>query len=122
MGVEWHRKLLAGLGEGLVQLMDVDEDSRYCPNQFRTGQDEVRDDRLMEDSSLEVFPEQSDETWEQCHFNPDFPQLDRLRDMVRNHDQVLFQVGLRVDPLELHVQPNAKFRMCNHVATSSNLS
>jgi hypothetical protein len=44
-----------------------------------------------------------------------FPQLDRLRDIVRTHGEVPFQSfhqeGLRVDPMNLHVQPDAKFRM-----------
>jgi hypothetical protein len=69
----------------------------------------------MATSEMEVFPEYTREAWEQCMFNPDFPELERLIGMVRNHGKTLFQPfdheGLRVEPLELHVPAVAKFRM-----------
>ena len=47
------------------------------------------------------------EPWESCHFNPDFPDLNRLKHIVRYHGSVLFQPfdyeGLRVQPLKLKV-------------------
>ena len=49
------------------------------------------------------------------HFNPDFPDLNRLKHRVRYHGSVLFQPfdyeGLRVQPLKLRVNPLATFWM-----------
>jgi hypothetical protein len=44
-----------------------------------------------------------------CSFNPDFPKLDRLREIVKDRNSLsTFRQGLRV-PLKLHIQPKATF-------------
>jgi hypothetical protein len=50
--------------------------------------------------------------WMICHFNP---QLDQVKDIVRENGVTLFQpddqVGLRVDLLKLQVRPSATFKI-----------
>ena len=72
-------------------------------------------DDLLENSTFGVFPDLNLEPWESCNFNPDFPELNKLKQIVRYHGSVLFQPfdyeGLRVQPLKLKVNPLATFRM-----------
>jgi hypothetical protein len=48
-------------------------------------------------------------------FDPDFPDQEALKSIVRRHGQILFQPfdqeGLRVESLHLEVDPMAQFRM-----------
>jgi len=64
---------------------------------------------------VKVYPEPTLEAWKQCHFNLDFPKLDHLKAIVREHGKTLFQPfdreGLRVEPLKLKVKPSVSFRM-----------
>jgi hypothetical protein len=115
MGVGWHRALVEGPRAGVVRIQDVDEDARFSVRALKTERDNAPEDQLLQDSELEVFPERSEENWEMCHFSADFPHLERLKNIVRDHGSILFQPfdndGLRVKPLELHVQAGATFRM-----------
>ena len=72
----------------------------------------------MDDSNLDVYPGGSDESpeaYNQCFFDPDFPDQEALKSIVRRHGQILFQPfdqeGLRVESLHLEVDPIAQFRM-----------
>ena len=60
-----------------------------------------------------MFPDLNLEAWEACHFNPDFPELDTFKEIVKNHGKTLFQPfdreGLRVQPLKLKVNPAVSF-------------
>ena len=38
---------------------------------------------LLENSTVGVFPDLNLEAWESCQFNPDFPELDRLKETSR---------------------------------------
>ena len=40
---------------------------------------------------LVCFPDLYLEPWESCHFNPDFPDLNRLKHIVQYHSLVIFQ-------------------------------
>ena len=84
-------------------------------NPIEFGQDLAPEDDLLENSTIEVFPGLNLEPWESCHFNPDFPDLNRLKHIVRYHGSVFFRPfdyeGLRVQPLKLKVNPLATFRM-----------
>jgi hypothetical protein len=121
MGVSWHRALMTEEYRGLIDIVDAEDDPRYSRRYFEVGQDEAREDRLMAESTMEVFPEFTGEAWEQCEFNGEFPDLDRLVEIVRRHGEKLFQPfdreGLRVEPLELQVQRGSTFRMqpCRYV-------
>jgi hypothetical protein len=113
MGV--HTSLVGGNTTNMVRIANIDTFGVLVWNPLNMAQDEAPEDSLMETSTLEVFPEPSGEAWENCTFNPDFPKLDRLKEIVKNHGSILFQPfdseGLRVNPLKLHVQPTASFRM-----------
>ena len=70
---------------------------------------------MLENWDLDVFPSQVSEPWESCTFNPDFPQLERLKDIVKSHGSILFhsfdKEGLRVSPLKLKAHSSVTFRM-----------
>jgi hypothetical protein len=117
--------MVGGYRTDMTRLVDIDTHGFSLPNiPLDMSQDLPPEDDLMGQSTVEVFPEPSGEAWENCYLNPDFPQLDRLRDIVRTHGKVLFQhfdhEGLRVKPLHLHVRPNANFKMqpCRFVRPS----
>ena len=73
------------------------------------------EDNLFQENDIDVFPREKSENWEKCFFDPTFPDLNTLRNIVQRHEEVLFQPfdqeGLRVDPLVLSVDPNAHFNM-----------
>ena len=107
MGVAWHKSIVGGvLGEG-TRIVDLDTFGIALPNPLQNGSDDAPEDQLLEESTLDMFPEPSEENWQQCHFNPYFPQLDRLKDIVKEHGATLFQPfdteGLRVEPLVIKV-------------------
>jgi len=56
----------------------------------------------LENSDLDAFPSQVSEPWELCTYNPKFPELERLKAIVKSHGSVWFQPfdkeGLRVSP------------------------
>ena len=52
------------------------------------SQDIAPEDDLLENSDLDVFPSQVSEPWEFCTFNPEFPQLERLKDIVKSHGSI----------------------------------
>ena len=69
----------------------------------------------MANANMNVFPEPTLEAWERCHFNLEFPKLDHLKAIVREHGRTVFQPfgqeGLRVKSLNLKVKPSATFKM-----------
>jgi hypothetical protein len=115
MEVHWHTTLVGANTTEMVRLVDIDTFGIPVFNPLSIAQDEAPEDSLMDEASIEVFPEPSGEDWEQCTFNPTFPKLDRLRDIVKSHGSVLFQPfdreGLRVEPLKLQVLQVATFKM-----------
>jgi hypothetical protein len=115
MGVNWHRELMGGVRAATTRLIDMPTVNISLPNPLGSGHDEAPEDQLLEESSLDAYPRSNDEEWQNCHFNPEFPQLDRLKDIVRDHGAVLFRPfdkeGLRVDPLKLQVRDTATFKM-----------
>ena len=48
-------------------------------NPIEFGQDLTPEDDLLKCSNIGVFPDLKLEAWESCTFNPDFPDLDRLK-------------------------------------------
>jgi len=40
---------------------------------------------LLENSTIRCFPDLNLESWESCHFNPDFPALSHLKHIVQYH-------------------------------------
>jgi hypothetical protein len=115
MGVNWHKSIVGGANAGITRMVDIDTFGVPLPNPLSLAHDDAPEDLILEESQLDVFPRPQVENWETCHFNPEFPQLDRLRDIVKQHGAILFQPfdleGLRVDPLKLQVRPSATFRM-----------
>jgi hypothetical protein len=124
MGVQWHTTLVGGHRAGISRIVDVDTVVVPTPNPLDLNQDEAPEDFLLDTSKLEFFPKAIQEGMEQCHFNEDFPKLDKLKEIIANHGSVLFQPfdqqGLNVDPLQLKVHPLASFRMqpCRYVKPS----
>ena len=60
------------------------------PNPLENGSDDAPEDSLMDNANVEVYPEPISEAWEQCHFNLDFPKLNHLKAIVREHCRTLF--------------------------------
>jgi len=59
------------------------------PNSLENGSDDAPEVSLMADAN--VYPEQTLEAWEQCHFTLGFPKLDHLKAIVRELGRTLFQ-------------------------------
>ena len=118
MGVIWFNAIMTAKRDQITEIVDIRGFGipEQVPIEF--SQDIAPEDDLLE--NLDVFPSQVSEPWESCTFNPDFPQLERLKDIVKSHGAILFQPfdqeGLRVSPLKLKVHPSATFRM-RHVGS-----
>ena len=77
------------------------------------SQDIVLEDEFLEISYLDTYLNQVSEPWEMCTFNPNFPELDRLKSSVKSYGSVIFQPfdkeGLWVSSLKLKVHTSASF-------------
>jgi hypothetical protein len=66
-------------------------------------------------NDVSLFPINQSDDWNQCHFDENFEALDDLKKIVQKHSSVLFapfdEEGLRVEPLDLDLQPNAVLKM-----------
>ena len=71
------------------------------------SQDIAPEDDLLENSDLDVFPSQVSEPWELCTFNPEFPQLERLKSIVKSHGSTLFQ-PFGKEGLQVRTPPKTK--------------
>ena len=115
MGVQWYNSVLKGSPTDHITILDAKIRGLTYENPIEFGQYLAPEDDLLENSTIGVFPDLNLEPWESCHFNPDFPELIQLQQIVRYHGNVLFQPfdheGLRVQPLKLKVNPLATFRM-----------
>ena len=115
MGVKWFNAIHNVSQDDHVKILDATLRGLTMENPIEFGQDLAPEDDLLECSNIGVFPDLNSEAWESCTFNPDFPDLDRLKEIVKLHGNVLFQPfdqeGLRVEPLRLKVNPAAQFRM-----------
>jgi hypothetical protein len=66
-------------------------------------------------SDIQIFPDISLETNVEVHINKDFPQVDRLTEIINKYASVLFghfdSEGLRVAPMDIELKPNSKIRV-----------
>jgi hypothetical protein len=95
-------------------MVNIDTFGTKLSNPLESAEDKAEEDNLLENSTIDSKIE-GGEFYNQCFFDPDFPDQKSLRAIVERHGQVLFQPfdqeGLRVDSLHLEVDPNATFRM-----------
>ena len=63
-------------------------------NPIDLGQDLAPEDDLLEGSTIGVFPDLNLEAWEACHFNHDFPELDALKEIVKNHGKLFSNLSI----------------------------
>jgi hypothetical protein len=57
MGVQWHNSLVSGHRAEMTRLVDIDTHGFSLPNPLDMTQDLAPEDKLMEKSTVEVFPE-----------------------------------------------------------------
>ena len=60
-------------------------------NPLENGPDDAQEDALMDNANVDVYSEPISEAWEQCHFNLEFPKLEHLKAIVREHGRTPFQ-------------------------------
>ena len=105
-GVQWFNAIHNGSQDDHIKILDATVRGLTVENPIELGQDLAPEDDLLEGSTIWLFPDLILEAWESCHFNPDFPELDLLKDIV-NHGKTLSQAfdheGLWVQPLKLKV-------------------
>ena len=119
MGVKRHTSLVGEQCGDSVSMVNIDTFRTKLSNPLESTEDKAEEDRLLDDTTIEVYPESKIEGLEphnQCFFDPDFPDQKSLREIVEKICQVLFQPfdqeGLRVDSLcHMEIDPNATFRM-----------
>ena len=63
-------------------------------NPIDLGQDLAPEDDLLEGSTIGVFPNFNLEAWEACHFNPDFPESDTLKKIVKNYGKLFSNLSI----------------------------
>ena len=70
--VQWHNYIFRDHHDIPIQIVDISL---------------IMDD-LLENSTIEVFLDLNLEAWESCQFNPDFPELRLLKEIVKNHGKL----------------------------------
>ena len=92
MVVIWFNPVMTAKCRKITKMI---EDIRgfVIPEEVPVGvsQDVVPEDELLENSNLGAYTNQVSEPWEICTFNPEFPELERLKSIVRSYGLVLFQ-------------------------------
>ena len=58
---------------------------------IKFSQDVAPEDKLLENLDLNAYPSQVSEPWEMCTFNPNFPELGRLKFIVKYLGSVWFR-------------------------------
>ena len=91
MGVQWYNSVLKGSPTDHIKILDAKIRGLTYENPIKFGQYLAPEDDLLENSTIGVFPDLNLEPWESFHFNPDFPDLNRLKHTVRYHGSVIFQ-------------------------------
>ena len=88
------------VGERLIQwaktrMERIDALRSFMETDWKTEQEtkkRARDDSHNDHSHRRVFPDLKSEAWESCTFYQDFPEWDRLKEIVINHGNVFFSL------------------------------
>ena len=112
MGIKLHNKIV-GNDEFLpIRIVNISHFSEDLENPLYNLNDSAPEDSLED---LSVFPMEPLEMMSQCHFNPSFPLLAELKEIVARHGQVLFQAfdqkGMLCTPMHIELQSDLHLRM-----------
>ena len=99
MGVYWYQRVTNGGGnDPNIRILNVRNFGVFMQNPLENGLDDAPEDSLMDNANVDVYPESILETWEQCHFNLDFPKLDHLKIPSRAWQNALIKKDLEFTP------------------------
>ena len=66
-------------------------------------------------TEVELYPDNIVQSIQECHFNESFPKIEEIKQIVTKYSTVLFdkfdKEGLRVDPMDIELKPNAQIKM-----------
>ena len=89
MCVQWYNYIFRERHDTHIQIVDIRARTHYG-NPIDLGQDLAPEDGLLENSIAVVFRDLNSEACESCQFNPDCLEVDRLKQIVKNHGKTLF--------------------------------
>jgi len=76
MGVQWDTSLVGEQCGDSVRMVNIDTFGSKLSNPLESAEDKAEEDSLLDESTIEVYPESKVEGVEhhnQCFFDPDFP-------------------------------------------------
>ena len=85
MGVQWNTSLVGEQCGDSVRMVNIDTFGTKLSNPLETTEDKAKDDSLLDDATIEVYPESKIEGLEphnQWFFYPDFPDQKSLKAIV----------------------------------------
>ena len=88
MEVQWHSLLVGKTCGNLTRLVNMDNYGQLMMNPLEDTEDKAEEDAILDDANLDVYPggsEESPEAYNQCFFDPDFPDQEALKSIVRRH-------------------------------------
>ena len=117
MGVIWFYSVMPAKRSEITEIADIRGFGMPEEVPIEFSEDVPPKDDLLENSDYDAHPSQVSEPWEMCTFNPEFPELERLKSIVKSHGSVLFQpfdreslrVKLKVDPLASFLMQPCQF-------------
>ena len=77
--------------EDSFRLVNVDRFGTKLSNPLESTEDKAEEDRLLDDSNINEYPNSKIEELEpryQCIFGPDFPYQNSITSIVRRYDQL----------------------------------
>ena len=113
----WSGKIVAIRPNWSIWILSIWTDTFGTPmvKPLEAIENKAEEDSNLDDANLDIQPEASEEepeAYSQCFFDPNFPDQDALKLIVRRHGQILFQPfdqeGLREESLHLEVDPLAQ--------------
>ena len=109
IGAIWFNSVMTAQRREITKIVDIRRFGipEEVPVEF--SQDVAPEDKLLENSDLDAYPNQVSVT---CTCHPEFPESERLNSIVKSHGSVLFhKEGLRVSSLKLKVHPSSNEAM-----------
>jgi len=86
MVVKWFNAIHNGDQDDHIKILNSTIRGLTIENPIDFGQDLAPEDELLECSNIGMFTDLKLEALECCTFNPDFPDLDRLKELAKIMD------------------------------------
>ena len=85
MGIIWFDSVMTAKRSKITKIVDIRGFGIQIEVPIEFSQNVAPKDELLENSNSDAYPSQVSEPWEMCTFNHKFPELERLKSIVKSH-------------------------------------